>query len=105
MRLTAPRMHKPFDSLSADPVHWISLPAPVRPPVVAAYRLRLQLTAPLRTRIHVSADQRYILFVDGVRRGRGPERGDKLHWFYQSYDLELAPGAHTLVAQVWSLPL
>ncbi len=54
-------------------------------------------------RIHVSADERYQLYVDGQLEGRGPERGSDRAWFYESYDLDLSVGQHTLVAIVWRL--
>src|SRR5690606_30497077 len=72
-------------------------------PIVAAYRLRFTLDAAARVRAHVSADERYELFLDGARIGRGSERGSPDLWFFETYDLDLAPGEHTLVAQVWSL--
>jgi len=53
--------------------------------------------------IHVSADERYELFLDGERVGRGPERGDPSHWYYETYQLDLKAGAHVLAARVWSL--
>ena len=53
--------------------------------------------------MHVSADERYELFVDGRRAGRGPERGDPDNWFFETYDLDLRAGEHVLVARVWSL--
>lgn len=53
-----------------------------------------------RVRIHVSADQRYILYLDGKRIGRGPERGDLRHWMYESYDLDLT-GEYHLIALTW----
>ncbi len=65
---------------------------------VFAYRLHINNVA--KTRIHVSADQRYILFLDGKRIGRGPERGDQRHWMYDSYDLDLT-AAQSLVAITW----
>jgi hypothetical protein len=51
----------------------------------------------------VSADERYLLYLDGKRIGRGPECGSDRIWFYESYDLELGSGPHTLVAIVWQL--
>ncbi|RPJ42376.1 MAG: alpha-L-rhamnosidase, partial [Chloroflexi bacterium] len=54
-------------------------------------------------RAHISADERYELFVDGQSAARGSERGDPQHWFFESYDLSLPPGDHMLVARVWSL--
>jgi hypothetical protein len=53
--------------------------------------------------MHVTADERYELYLDNVYIGRGSERGDERHWFYETYDLPLAAGAHTLVARVWAL--
>ena len=57
----------------------------------------------MKARIHVTADERYDLYVDGLRVGRGSERGDAANWFYESYDLTLPAGRHTLVARVWTL--
>lgn len=54
-------------------------------------------------RIHVSADERYELFLDGARIGRGPERGDPGNWNYESYRLDLSKGTHHLAAKVWWL--
>lgn len=53
--------------------------------------------------IHVSADERYELFLDGQRISRGPDRGDVEHWAYASYRIELTPGEHTLEALAWTL--
>ena len=73
------------------------------PPLVAAYRLRFDWPSSTTVRLHVSADERYELFLDGRRIGRGSERGNPEHWFYESYDVALAAGAHVLVARVFSL--
>jgi hypothetical protein len=70
---------------------------------VALYRLRFTVDAPATVRVHVSADNRYRLFLDGDALGRGPERGDPQHWRYESYQLDLAPGEHVFVAQSWWL--
>jgi len=70
-------------------------------PAVTAYRKKF--TAGGKVRIHVSADERYELFLDGERIGRGPERGDRENWFFETYDLDLKPGAHVLVARTWWL--
>lgn len=72
-------------------------------PVVIAYRCRFALPSAATVRVHVSADERYELFVDGWRVGRGPERGDRDNWFYETYDLDLAAGEHLLVARTWWL--
>src|SRR3569833_2040721 len=64
---------------------------------VTAYRNRFKLDSAKKQTIHVSADQRYELFLDGQRIGRGPERGEQENWFYETYELDLQPGEHTLV--------
>ena len=82
---------------------WITPPQPPSPPEVTAYRLQVDLPQADRVRVHVSADERYLFHVDGQRVGRGPERGSDRAWFYETYDLDLAAGPHTLVALVWRL--
>jgi alpha-L-rhamnosidase len=72
-------------------------------PVVLAFRRTVKVDADTTLRVHVSADERYRLFLDGNPVGRGPERGDLRNWFYETYDLKLAAGEHTLVARVWRL--
>lgn len=80
---------------------WIAPAGPhVDTPIVLAYRLRCALPKAARVRVHVSADARYDLYLDGARIGWGSERGDHANWFYESYDLDLAAGAHALVARV-----
>ena len=85
------------------PCHWIAPPASPTPPFAAAYRCRLTLPTAQKIRLHVTADERYELFLNGRRIGRGSERGDAANWFFETYDLTLEPGPHTLVARVWSL--
>ena len=70
---------------------------------VVAYRRRFAVDSSTTVRLHVSADQRYELFVDGARIGRGPERGDRENWFYETYELNLEPGEHVIVAKTWWL--
>lgn len=83
------------------PAHWVRLAGEPAPPFVSAYRLRWE--GAVSTRIHVGADERYILFVDGERVGRGNDRGHLDRWFFDSYDLELGEGRHEIFAYVWSL--
>ena len=54
--------------------------------------------------IHVSGDNRYELFVNGVRVMEGPARGDLFHWRYETLDIanHLRPGANVLAAIVWN---
>ena len=82
---------------------WITPRYVAHPPEVTAYRLRFHLPQIALIRIHVSADERYQLYVDGQLEGRGPERGSDRAWFYETYDLELSAGQHSLVAIVWRL--
>lgn len=51
----------------------------------------------------VSADERFILFLDGQEFARGPHRGAPERWFYQTYEATLAPGEHSLEAICWQL--
>jgi alpha-L-rhamnosidase len=81
---------------------WVASPDLPAAPFVMAYRLRVDLEADVETRMHVSADERYILYLDGKLVGRGPERGGPTHWHFESYDLRLPAGTHVLVAIVWS---
>ncbi len=73
-----------------------------REPVLLRFRRDFTATkAPLR--IHVSADERFELFLDGHRIARGPDRGDVEHWAYSTYEIQLAPGAHRLETLAWSI--
>ena len=92
----------PWDGSQPWPCQWIGLPG-ATPPFVAAYCLHFDLDADVKIRVHVTADERYELYLDGQRIGRGPERGDRLHWFFETYDLCLGFGFHTLVARCWAL--
>src|SRR3954451_15062970 len=87
------------------PAKWVSHPehALGREPLVIGYRRRFSLDAATKLRLHVSADERYELFVDGQRVGRGPERGDRLNWFYETYEIDFAAGEHVIVARTWWL--
>src|ERR1039458_6580535 len=83
--------------LQPDPPHhnwqasWITHPtAPLREPVVLHFRHTLTLAAvPANYLVRVSADNRFILFVNGHRVGDGPARG---HLTPQPYE-RLHPSA------------
>ncbi len=53
--------------------------------------------------VNVSADNQFILYVNGKEAGRGPSRGDLGHWRYETYDIAalLHAGRNTLAATVW----
>ena len=94
---------QPWGQRGEWPCRWITLPEVPEAPFVAAYRRRFELPRDAELRLHVTADERYELFLDGERIGRGSERGDSRNWFYETYALKLAAGPHALVARVWSL--
>ncbi|MGL4512779.1 MAG: hypothetical protein ACRCT8_06785 [Lacipirellulaceae bacterium] len=50
--------------------------------------------------VHVTADQRYELSLDGRLMSIGPDRSDVNHWAFASYRLRLPPGPHRLTATV-----
>lgn len=54
--------------------------------------------------IHISADNRYRMYVNGTPVCFGPARGDMKHWFYESIDIApfLKPGNNLLAAVVWN---
>jgi alpha-L-rhamnosidase len=54
--------------------------------------------------VHVSADNRYRLFVNGEPVSSGPQRSDLMHWRYETVDLaaHLRPGRNVLATLVWN---
>ena len=60
---------------------------------------------PARFVVHVSADNRYRLFVNGQAVAMGPARSDTQHWNYETVDLApfMVAGSNTIAAQVWHL--
>jgi hypothetical protein len=84
------------------PCLWIALPE-AKAPYCCAFRRLFSLEQETVLRVHVSADERYELFLDGQRIGLGPERGAPEYWFFETYDLLLTTGEHSLVARVTAL--
>lgn len=90
--------------------HWITHPAArdadaARTPIALQFRRQFDLaTRPDHLFVRVSADNRFVLFVNGVRVAAGPARGDLDHWRYERIDLapHLRQGANIVTAQVWS---
>ena len=92
-----------FDA-SPWPAKWIGPGEHASPgPGVLAFRRTFTVKSSTTVRLHVTADQRYQLLLDGTRIGAGSERGDLNNWFYETYDVPLTAGRHVLVAQVWWL--
>jgi len=85
---------------------WITHPdAPAKGRVTLHFRRDFALqTRPDHALIQVSADNRFILFVNGQRVGAGPARGDPAHWRYESFDIApyLSAGPNRITATVWN---
>jgi alpha-L-rhamnosidase len=72
---------------------------------VYVFRKTVELaTKPQSFVVHVSADNKYRLYVNGQFIGVGPARNDVEHWFFDTYDLAkyLKPGQNTIAAKVWN---
>lgn len=85
---------------------WITHPAaPKSDYGVYLFRKSLDLAhRPERFVVHVTADARYRLFVNGRSVSFGPQRSDAMIWRYDSIDLApwLHEGTNVLAAQMWS---
>ena len=90
----------PFAGQADWPARWIRA---AENGDVAGFRLRVECAQPAEVVVHVSADERYELWLDGDLVGRGPSRGEVGHWSFESYRLRLPAGGHWLAARVWSL--
>jgi hypothetical protein len=88
------------------PAQWIACPdAPERDAGVYYFRKELKLAAvPGHFWVHVSADNRFLLHVNGAYAGEGPARGDLFHWRFETIDLAplLHPGENVIAAVVWN---
>jgi alpha-L-rhamnosidase len=94
----------PAHDFTAD---WITAKdAPGHDPSVLRLRKEITLTVvPSHFVVHVSADNQFLLLVNGKRVGQGPSIGDVQHWRYETYDLAsmLHPGRNLIAATVWNL--
>lgn len=85
---------------------WITYPGVAQKAYgVYHFRKKIDLAAvPPRFIVHVSADNRYRLYVNGKSVCFGPARGDLYNWYYETVDLApyLKQGANTLAAVVWN---
>ena len=73
------------------------------PSVFLRFRRRFKARPGKSMILHVSADERFLLLLDGQRIAEGPHRGLPSHWNYQSYELTLDQGEHLLEAVCWQL--
>ena len=72
---------------------------------VSHFRKSFQLDQqPATFIVHVSADNRYRLFVNGSSVGTGPARSDLANWNFETYDLApyLKKGKNVIAATVWN---
>ena len=62
------------------------------------------ITRPASFPVHVSADNRYKLYINGNLVSLGPARNDLYHWNYETVDLApwLTPGKNIVCAIVWN---
>lgn len=70
------------------------------------FRKTVNLTnAPSKFMVHVTADNRYRLFVNGTPVSSGPARGDLYNWYYETIDIgpQLVNGNNTIAAVVWNM--
>ena len=97
---TASLLSKPWDAW------WIAVPGqPLHDYGVYQFRKTFTLAAkPATFVVHVSADNRYKLFVNGQFVSLGPARGDIFHWNFETVDLAayLQSGRNAIAAVVWN---
>lgn len=85
---------------------WISMPGePAN--VYGVYHMRKAFNlseVPSRFIVHVTADNRYKLYLNGQFISLGPSRGDILNWNFETVDLTpyLKKGKNVLAAIVWN---
>src|SRR5436305_949686 len=90
----------------APPASWIA-PADVPSTAFVVFHARRAFdveTVPRHFTIHVSADNRYWLWLNGVMISSGPQRSDVEHWRYETVDLarNLKVGRNIMAAVAWS---
>ncbi|MBE7172987.1 MAG: alpha-L-rhamnosidase [Williamsia sp.] len=89
------------------PSSWITCPdVPQRAYGVYHFRKEISLTQkPQKFVVHVSADNRYRLFVNGKAVCSGPARGDLYNWYFETIDIApfLQAGRNVLAALVWNM--
>ncbi len=85
---------------------WIAVPGASNDGYgVYLFRKSIELpTKPTKFIIHVSADNRYKLFINKKLVSMGPARGDIAHWNYETIDIAsyLNTGKNIIAAQVWN---
>lgn len=91
----------------AWPAHWVHFPeVSARSYGVYHFRKEVQFASvPDHFIIHVSADNRYKLFINGKMIGDGPARSSLYNWNFGSYDIGpfLKKGNNVLAAMIWNM--
>jgi alpha-L-rhamnosidase len=86
---------------------WVTCPnVPQRDYGVYHFRKNFSIDSlPQQFIVHVSADNRYRLFVNGIAVCSGPARGDLYNWYFESINIAsyLRKGANTIAAMVWNM--
>jgi hypothetical protein len=88
------------------PAKWISAPG-ISGKEFGVYLFRKSFMleqVPAKLVIHVSADNRYKLYVNQKYAGNGPARGDLFNWHFESIDIApfLKEGKNVISAIVWN---
>ena len=101
LAMAGPALAAPSDSEG-----WISHPDAISStgPVVLHLRREIRLDKiPTALPVMLTADNRFILFVNGKRVASGPSTGTLARWRTSSIDLapHLRPGANVIAAAVW----
>jgi alpha-L-rhamnosidase len=85
---------------------WITAPGlPPSLPAVLYFQRTIDLpVAPQQFTVHVSADNAFLLHVNGKFVGRGPAHGDLTHWRFESFDLApfLHQGSNIIASVIWN---
>jgi len=95
-----------MSSSAARVASWIAPPS-VRGDSFVVFHARRAFelsVVPAHFIVHVSADNRYRLFLNGAAVSSGPQRSDVAHWRFETVDLapELRVGRNVLAAVVWN---
>lgn len=94
----------PWEGRGEWPARWIHLPGDPQPPWVAGFICIAEVPeSGWSGQLHVSADERFELYLNGQRILSGPERGGPVFTAFETFDIELPPGRHVLAAKVWAL--
>ncbi len=67
------------------------------------FRRKFNADTKKSTVVKISADTRYILYINGRESGRGPVRSTLERWFYDEYDVsaDIKEGENLLAVRVW----